>query len=86
MSLPTLSVVTPSFNNGEFIEDAIQSVSQQQAVAVEHIVVDGASTDGTVGNSQALPVCAVDFGARTMGNPMPSTRDSCAPPATWWAG
>ncbi|MGO9516355.1 MAG: glycosyltransferase family 2 protein [Candidatus Korobacteraceae bacterium] len=49
MSLPTFSVVTPSLNNGEFIEDAILSVSGQQAVDAEHIVVDGASTDGTLG-------------------------------------
>jgi len=48
MSLPTLSVVTPSFNGGEFIEDAILSVFQQQAVSVEHIVMDGASIDNTV--------------------------------------
>ncbi len=48
MSLPTLSVITPSFNGGEFIEDAIQSVVQQQGVTVEHIVVDGASTDDTI--------------------------------------
>ncbi len=47
MPLPTLSVVTPSFNCGEFIEDAIQSILQQQGAAVEHIVVDGASTDDT---------------------------------------
>ncbi len=55
MSLPTLSVVTPSLNNGEFIEDAILSVSGQQAVAVEHIVVDGASTDGTLGILKRYP-------------------------------
>ncbi len=46
--LPTLSVITPSFNSGEFIEDALLSVSLQQGVSVEHIVVDGASTDQTV--------------------------------------
>ena len=49
MSLPTLSVVTPSFNSEGFIRDAIWSVSQQQAVTVEHIIIDGASTDSTVG-------------------------------------
>jgi len=48
MSLPTLSVITPAFNSGQFIEDAIQSIVQQEAVTVEHIVMDGASTDDTV--------------------------------------
>jgi len=48
MTLPSLSVVTPSYNAAEFIEDAILSVARQQGVAVEHIVVDGASTDTTL--------------------------------------
>ena len=55
MSLPTLSVVTPSLNSGEFIKDAIESVSQQRTVAVEHIVVDGSSTDDTVAILQRHP-------------------------------
>jgi glycosyltransferase involved in cell wall biosynthesis len=55
MSLPTLSVVTPSFNSGEFIQDAIWSVSQQRAVTVEHIVIDGASTDTTVAILKRYP-------------------------------
>ena len=48
MNTPRLSVITPSYNSAEFIEDAILSVSRQSGVSVEHIVVDGASTDGTV--------------------------------------
>jgi len=48
MSLPTLSVVTPSFNGAEFVEEALLSVARQNHVHVEHIVVDGASTDSTV--------------------------------------
>jgi len=48
MKLPSLSVITPSYNSAEFIEDALFSVARQQGVAVEHIVVDGASRDNTV--------------------------------------
>jgi glycosyltransferase involved in cell wall biosynthesis len=48
MDSPTLSVITPSLDSAEFIEDAILSVSRQQGVSVEHIVIDGASTDDTV--------------------------------------
>jgi len=55
MSFPSFSVVTPSFNGGEFIEDAIRSVLQQRDVGVEHIVVDGASSDNTVAILQRYP-------------------------------
>ena len=48
MSLPSLSVVTPCRNSAQFIEDALHSVERQQGVAVQHIVIDGASSDSTV--------------------------------------
>ncbi len=48
VNLPALSVITPSYNSAEFIEEALLSVARQEGVTVEHIVVDGASTDGTL--------------------------------------
>jgi len=48
MNTPSLSVITPSYNSAEFIEDALLSVSRQEGVSTEHIVVDGASTDRTL--------------------------------------
>ena len=43
---PKVSVVTPSYNHARFIEETMQSV-MQQAVAVEYVVQDGGSGDGS---------------------------------------
>ena len=45
---PRISVVTPSFNSSKTIRETIQSVLQQDYPGLEHIVVDGGSTDGTL--------------------------------------
>ena len=43
-----ISVITVSLNSAEYIEDAITSVLEQGYDNFQHMVVDGASTDGTV--------------------------------------
>ena len=48
MQMPTISVITPSRNSGEFLEDAILSVAQQEGVLAEHIVQDSLSNDNTL--------------------------------------
>src|SRR5215831_3552062 len=45
---PKITIVTPSFNSIHTIKATLDSVAAQDYPHVEHIVVDGGSTDGTL--------------------------------------
>ncbi len=47
-SVPSISLVTPSLNQGRFIRQTIESVLSQDYPAIDYFVQDGGSTDGTL--------------------------------------
>lgn len=46
--LPSITVVTPTFNAAATLEQTLASIRSQRYEPLEHIVIDGGSTDGTV--------------------------------------
>jgi glycosyltransferase involved in cell wall biosynthesis len=50
-----ISVITPTYNSARTVEDTLKSVAMQEGVDVEHIIVDGLSSDETESIVKAYP-------------------------------
>src|SRR4051812_16357847 len=47
-TLPLISIVVPSFKQGRYLEEALQSILDQNYPRLELLVMDGGSTDGSI--------------------------------------
>lgn len=47
MNYPLISIVTPTYNQSEFLPDTLNSVMAQEYPSLQHVVVDAMSSDST---------------------------------------
>jgi glycosyltransferase involved in cell wall biosynthesis len=65
--VPAITIITPCLNAASFAAEMAESVAQQSGVALEHLVMDGGSSDGTTEMLKGFPhlrlVIAADQGS-----------------------
>ncbi len=74
---PLVSIVTPSYNQAQYLEQTIQSVLWQDYPAIEYLVADGGSTDGSVAIIEK-------YAAQAHHSPAASRQPPTANRLSWW--
>jgi glycosyltransferase involved in cell wall biosynthesis len=55
MNQPFVSIITPAYNSAQFLRETIESVINQDYPHIEHIIIDGSSSDGTLDILKSYP-------------------------------
>lgn len=50
-----VSIVTATYNSAQFIKDCVESVYRQDYQHIDHLIIDGASTDHTIAEINSIP-------------------------------
>ena len=50
-----ITIITPSLNYGRFLGDCLESIASQQGVSLEHLIIDGGSTDDSAAVAARFP-------------------------------
>ena len=86
MPEPFISIVTPSFQQGAFLKVCVASVVMQGYPHVEHIVLDGGSTDGTADYLAQHPGCVTWWRSHRDGGQTQALNDGFARVTGAWVG
>ena len=86
MSEPLISIVTPSFQQAAFLKVCVASVEMQGYPQVEHLVLDGGSTDGSAEYLAASPGCVTWWRSHPDGGQTQALNDGFARVTGEWIG
>lgn len=86
MKLPLISIVTPSFQQLEFLKACVASVAIQSYPHVEHLVLDGGSTDGTKAYLETSPGCVTWWRSQADGGQTQALNEGFSKVSGEWIG
>ena len=86
MSEPVISIVTPSFQQGAFLKVCVASVVMQGYPHVEHLVLDGGSTDGSAEYLATSPGCVTWWRSHRDGGQTQALNEGFARVTGAWIG
>jgi glycosyltransferase involved in cell wall biosynthesis len=86
MEHPLISIVTPAFQQLEFLKACVASVAMQSYPYVEHLVLDGGSTDGTKAYLETSPGCVTWWRSHPDGGQTQALNEGFSKASGEWIG